>query len=128
MAARSLDRMDDEVRRALETDRTIDITTTGRHSGEPRRIEIWMYRYDGRTFLSGSPGRRAWYANLLANPRFTFHLKGSAHADLPAEARPITDETEHREVIAGIREGLGRGTGDLDEWVARSPLVEVQFR
>jgi deazaflavin-dependent oxidoreductase (nitroreductase family) len=120
--------VDERVRQALQTDRTIDITTTGRHSGEPRRIEIWMYRYDGRTFLSGSPGRRAWYANLLANPELTFHLKGSAHADLRAVAQPITDEAERSEVITGIREELGRGTGDLDEWVARSPLVEVQFR
>ena len=83
---------------------------------------------DGRTFLSGSPGRRAWYANLLAHPEFTFHLKGSARADLPAFARPITDQAEREGVIRGIRQELGRGTGDLDEWVASSPLVEVEFR
>ncbi|MFL5906627.1 MAG: nitroreductase/quinone reductase family protein [Solirubrobacterales bacterium] len=119
--------MDERIQRALASDRTIDITTIGRRSGEPRRIEIWMYRYDGRTFLSGSPGRRGWYANLLANPEFTFHLKGSAQADLPAVARPITDQAERREVVKGIRDELGRGSGDLDEWVARSPLAEVEF-
>jgi deazaflavin-dependent oxidoreductase (nitroreductase family) len=117
-----------DVKQALERDRTIDITTTGRRSGEPRRIEIWMYRYGDRTFLSGSPGRRDWYANLVAHPGFTFHLKGSAQADLPAFARPITEKVEREEVIRGIREELGRGTGDLDEWVASSPLVEVEFR
>jgi deazaflavin-dependent oxidoreductase (nitroreductase family) len=116
------------VKQALESDRTIDITTIGRRTGQARRIEIWMYRYDGRTFLSGSPGRRAWYANLLAHPEFTFHLKGSTQADVPATARPITDQVEREEVIRGIREELGRGTGDLDEWVASSPLVEVEFR
>ena len=120
--------MDEAVQRALENDRTVDITTTGRNSGRPRRIEIWRYRYDGRTFLSGSPGTRDWYANLLANPELTFHLKGSARADLPAVARPITDEAERREVIAGILDDLGRGLGSLEEWVARSPLVEVSFR
>jgi deazaflavin-dependent oxidoreductase (nitroreductase family) len=118
----------DEVQRALENDRTVDITTTGRRSGEPRRIEIWRYRHDGRIFLSGSPGTRDWYANLLANPEFTFHLKGSAQADLPALARPITEEPERREVIAGILEDLGRGSGDFEEWVASSPLAEVRFR
>jgi deazaflavin-dependent oxidoreductase (nitroreductase family) len=120
--------LDEAVQRALEHDRTVDITTTGRSSGEPRRIEIWRYRYDGRTFLSGSPGTRDWYANLLANPEFTFHLKGTAQADLSAVARPITDEVERREVIAGILEDLGRGSGDLEEWVAHSPLAEVAFR
>jgi deazaflavin-dependent oxidoreductase (nitroreductase family) len=120
--------MDEPIQRALENDRTVDITTTGRQSGQPRRIEIWRYRYDGRTFLSGSPGTRAWYANLVANPEFTFHLKGSVQADLPAVGRPITVEGERREVIAGILEDLGRGSGDLEEWVASSPLAEVQFR
>jgi deazaflavin-dependent oxidoreductase (nitroreductase family) len=120
--------LDEAVQRALENDRTIDITTLGRNSGEPRRIEIWRYRYDGRTFLSGSPGTRDWYANLLANPEFTYHLKGSAQADLPAVARPITDEPERRDVIAGILEDLGRGSGNLEDWVADSPLAEVEFR
>jgi deazaflavin-dependent oxidoreductase (nitroreductase family) len=119
--------VDERFQRALENDRTVDITTTGRTSGQPRRIEIWRYRYDGRTFLSGSPGTRDWYANLVANPEFTFHLKGSAQADLRATARPITDQAERREVIRGILEDLGRGTGNLEEWVARSPLVEVEF-
>ena len=119
--------MDETVERALENDRTVDITTTGRRSREPRRIEIWRYRYDGRTFLSGSPGTRDWYANLLAKPEFTFHLKGSAQADLPAVARPITDEEERRGVTAGILEDLGRGSGNLEDWVESSPLVEVEF-
>lgn len=120
--------MDERIQRGIENDRTVDITTTGRSSGQPRRIEIWRYRYDGRTFLSGSPGTRDWYANLRANPAFTFHLKGSAQADLTATARPITDQAERREVIQGILDDLGRGTGNVDEWVARSPLVEVEFR
>jgi deazaflavin-dependent oxidoreductase (nitroreductase family) len=120
--------LDPAVERAIENDRTIDITTVGRNSGEPRRIEIWRYRYDGRTFLSGSPGTRDWYANLLANPEFTYHLKGSAQADLPAVARLITEDAERREVIAGILEDLGRGSGNHEDWVADSPLAEVEFR
>ena len=119
--------MDDRIRRALENDRTIDITTTGRNSGQPRRIEVWRYRYDGRIFLSGSPGTRDWYANLLVKPEFTFHLKGSVQADLPAIAHPVTDETERRKVMPSILDELGRGAGDLEEFVARSPLVEVEF-
>ena len=119
--------MDDAARHALANDRTIDITTTGRRSGEARRLEVWFYRHDGRIFLSGAPGRRAWYANLLAHPEFTFHLKGSVQADLPARARPVTDQDERREVIAGILEELGGGYGPVEDWVAGSPLVEVDF-
>jgi deazaflavin-dependent oxidoreductase (nitroreductase family) len=120
--------VDERIQRGLENDRTIDITTTGRNSGQPRRIEIWRYRYGGRIFLSGSPGTRDWYGNLLANPEFTFHLKGSVQADLPAVAHPITEEPERREVIRGILEDLGRGSDSFEERVASSPLVEVEFR
>ena len=118
--------MEDEIRTALARDRTIDITTTGRRSGLPRRIETWFYNVDGRIFLSGSPGRRDWYANLQADPRLVFHLKQRVRADLPARARLITDIEERREVVAGIFSALGK-LGDTDEWVARSPIAEVEF-
>jgi deazaflavin-dependent oxidoreductase (nitroreductase family) len=118
--------MDAETRAALQRDRTIEITTTGRRSGRPRRIETWFYNVEGRIYLSGSPGRRDWYANLQADPRLVFHLKQSVHADLPARARLITDLEERREVIAGIFALLGRRS-DPGEWLARSPLAEVEF-
>ena len=118
--------MDDTIRRALATDRTIDITTVGRATGQPRRIETWFYRVGDRFFLSGSPGRRDWYANLLADPRFTFHLKRSVVADLPARATPIPNPAERREVMAAILADLNQ-PDDLEAWVAGSPLLEIAF-
>lgn len=116
--------MDAAVRRALEAERVVDITTTGRRSGAPRRIEIWIHHLDGRWFITGRPGRRGWYANLVAEPSFTLHVKRGATADLPSTARPITDEGERREVLARLLAGM---TGDqsLEDWVAGAPLVEV---
>jgi hypothetical protein len=43
--------MDDHVRKALEQGHVIDITTIGRKSGLPRRIEIAFYNLDGRLYL-----------------------------------------------------------------------------
>ena len=122
--------MDDQVKQALEQDRVIDITTTGRKTGQPRRIEIWFHNLDGHLYITGVPVRpRGWYANLKANPEFTFHLKRSAQADLPAIATPILAETERRRILAGIlgkiSADLGENTTDLETWVAKSPLVEV---
>jgi deazaflavin-dependent oxidoreductase (nitroreductase family) len=118
--------MDDHVRDALANDRTIDITTIGRTSGLPRRIETWFYRVDDQIFLTGSPGRRDWYANLLANPDFTFHLKQSIVADLPARATPITDPEERRAIFKLILSDLG-GTEDPEAWLEGSPLAAVRF-
>ncbi len=116
--------MNAEVSRALEQDRTIDITTTGKNTGQPRRKEIWFHNLDGRLFITGLPGQRDWYANLVARPEFTFHLKQSVQADLPAVATPILEESRRREIIAGIFRKL-EWDRDLDTWVADSPLVEV---
>ena len=111
---------------ALKTDKVIDITTTGRKSGDSRRIEIWFHNIDDRCFITGTPGRRDWFANLAANPDFTFHLKEGAQADLPARARVISDDSERRATFPPILAGI-EGDRDLEEWVARSPLVEVEF-
>lgn len=117
--------MDPAVREALERDRTVDITTTGRKTGQPRRIEIWFYQLEGRTFLTGSPGTRDWYANLLAHPRFTFHLKQTVRRDLQAGAEPITDPGTRREILSHL---FPRIKGEaLEERVGGSPLVEVFF-
>ena len=116
--------MDEKIKQALLTDRIIDITTTGRKSGEQRRIEIWFHNVDGRLFITGTPGRRSWYANLAAHPDFTFHLKQGVQADLPARARTITDEPERRDILARILQKLDRND-DLEKWVVDSPLVEV---
>lgn len=118
--------MNERIRQALARDRTIDITTIGRRSGRPRRIETWFYRVDDRCYLAGSPGRRDWYANLLANPDFTFHLKRSARADLRATATPITEAVARRAIFARILDDLG-GEHDLEAWLAGSPLMVIRF-
>jgi deazaflavin-dependent oxidoreductase (nitroreductase family) len=118
--------MDDNVKQALERDRTIDITTTGRQSGRPRRLEIWFHNLDGRIYITGLPGRRDWYANIVANPEFTFHLKQTVQADLPGRARPIVDEQERRDVLERILERLDRAD-QLERWVQGAPLVEVEL-
>jgi deazaflavin-dependent oxidoreductase (nitroreductase family) len=136
--------MRDEVREALAIDgassfeqRTIDITTTGRRSGKPRRIEIWFYRFEDSIYLSGTPapGTRDWLANLTAEPHFIFHLKYPVVADLPAVATVITDPGERRRVLAKFVEEFNQRRGPdgagspavLDEWVERSPLARVRF-
>ncbi|MGC4191308.1 MAG: nitroreductase/quinone reductase family protein [Thermomicrobiales bacterium] len=115
----------EHIRQALATDRVIDITTIGRKSGTPHRIETWFYRADGRLFLAGSPGKRDWYANLVKNPEFLFHLKRSVEADLPARATPITDPDARRTIFTEILADVGRPQTDLDAWLAGSPLMEV---
>lgn len=87
---------------------------------------------DGRWFLASDPGPRAWFSNLSDNPRFTFHLKNGLQADLPATATLITDQSERRRILDAIitesdRRGQDQSTRSVEDWVARSPLVEIHF-
>jgi deazaflavin-dependent oxidoreductase (nitroreductase family) len=115
----------EEIRTALSRGGVIDITTTGRQSGKPRRIEIVFHNIGGRVYVSGMPRRerRSWLANLEANPQFEFHLKGNVRADLEATARIITDEAERREVLTHVARNWKRD--DVDTMVRYSPLIEA---
>jgi deazaflavin-dependent oxidoreductase (nitroreductase family) len=117
----------DVVRDELRDDPTIDITTFGRRSGEPRRIEIWMLDVDGQFFITGTPGPRDWLANLTADPRLIVHLKRRAHVDLDASARPVTDDAIRRRVIDHLSARWYRSQASIDDLVARAPMVEVTF-
>lgn len=118
--------MDELVRQALERNRTIDITTKGGKTGRLRRKEIWFHNLDGSLYITGTPGRRDWYGNLVANSEFTFHLKQTIKADLPARATAILDHDRRRDIIARIHQKLS-GSRDLDEWVEASPLARVEL-
>ncbi len=118
--------MDDDIRRALATNGVIDITTTGRRSGEPRRIEIYMHAFDGRIVISGMPipdRTRAWIHNLEADPGIVIHLKRGVTADLPGTARIVDDPDERRELLTRVARNWKRT--DVDDMVAHSPLIEV---
>jgi deazaflavin-dependent oxidoreductase (nitroreductase family) len=114
-----------DVLAALAQNRTIEITTTGARSGAPRRIETWAWLDGDTLYLTGSPGRRDWYANLKASPDFTLHLNGPSTRDVPARARPIEAPAERREILTRLLSG---GRHDLEAWIAGSPLAEVELR
>jgi deazaflavin-dependent oxidoreductase (nitroreductase family) len=119
--------MDPTVRRALSHGHLIDITTTGRVTGAPRRIEITFHNLDGRIYITGIPHptrTRAWLRNLEADPRMVFHLKAPVRADLPASARVISDPEERTSVLTRIARIWRR---DAAEMIAYSPLIEVSI-
>ncbi len=120
--------MDESVRTALENDSLIDITTTGRRTGQQRRIEVGVSYLEGRLFITGRSGRRGWYANLMARPHLRIHFKQSLKRDVWATGVPILDSEYRRRIFEQIRERAPGGLSvDVDEWVARSPLVLVEI-
>ncbi len=119
---------DPAIAQALANDLVIDITTIGRASGEPKRLEIWFHNVDDRYYITGRPGPRSWYANVLANPQITFHFKESTGADLDGQACAVTDADHKRAFFLSakkLREHISED--NVQEWVDGSPLIEVVF-
>ena len=122
--------MNEKITESLAHGHTIDITTTGRVTGEPRRIEIVFHNIDGRLIITGSPRsdrKRAWLLNLETDPNFTFHLKGNVKADLPATARVITDPSERRAIADWVVANAWPNQ-EVEAMTAYSPMIEVTLQ
>ena len=95
--------LNEEIRKALRSDRIIDIITIGAKSGLPRKKEIAFTNVNGRIIICGGRAPRSprdWFANLKANPEFTFCLKQSLNVELPARAVLIVDPDDRRQLMS----------------------------
>jgi deazaflavin-dependent oxidoreductase (nitroreductase family) len=88
------------------------LTTIGRTSGMPRRIEIWFVASAGRFYVLAEHFRRAqWVRNIERNPRVQVQIGGQ---NRDATAR-ILDETADSETwrtaqdLARSKYGWGDG-------------------
>src|SRR6478609_2770366 len=106
--------MDENTFNALHHSQVIDLTTTGRRTGHPRTIEIFLHDKDGLLFISGMPRAdrtRDWIHNITADPQVVVHLKQHMAVDIPATARVVTAAAQRW------------GRTDVDEMVQHSPLI-----
>ena len=114
----------DATRAALNHSQLIDLTTTGRRTGQPRRIEIFLHHDHGQLFITGMPRAdrtRDWIHNIGADPHVVVHLKQSVVADVPALARVVTDPDERRPLIEAAARRWRRT--DVPDMLRHSPLI-----
>jgi hypothetical protein len=124
--------MDQEVITALSDGGIADITTIGRKTGLPRRIEIVFHHFDGDLYLTGRPGfKRDWQANIENNPEFTLHLKRGVTADVTVRGEPEPDREVRAAILLRVLvENWGtepaKARADLDRWVDTSPFIRFR--
>ncbi len=75
------------------------LTTTGRKTGQPRKIEIWFVQHDGCYYLCAESRENAnWVRNIQQQPQVTHYLAEGMDV-VPTEehdgtAQPLPDETD----------------------------------
>ncbi len=108
----------------LASTRTIDITTVGRRSGDPARIEIWWFRVGDAFYITGTPGPRDWFANLLADPTITVH---TPDGDFGGRAVVVSDPDVRRTVLTDPQLQWYQSQTELDRLLAAAPMVRVDL-
>jgi deazaflavin-dependent oxidoreductase (nitroreductase family) len=111
-------------RETLASHQTIQITTFGRLTGEPRRIEIWWFRIEGRFVITGTPGKRDWLANVTANPRLIVHVEGH---DIEATASLVEDAAFRRRAFTQRETSWYASQAELDLLVSTAPMIEIHL-
>jgi deazaflavin-dependent oxidoreductase (nitroreductase family) len=81
----------------MQRDRLVLLTTTGRHTGEPRTTPLMFHRDGDRVLVIasniGAPSHPDWYLNLLARPQVTVEISDESY---PALATPIEGADRER--------------------------------
>lgn len=102
------------------------LTTTGRRTGRPHRIEIWYTAAGNTIYLLAGAGRSSdWVQNLVANPSVLVEVDGDVQ---PARGRVIedADEAELARTLV-FDKYTPRYQGDLTAWRHRALPVAIDL-
>jgi deazaflavin-dependent oxidoreductase (nitroreductase family) len=104
------------------------LTTTGRRSGQPHRIEIWYARAGDTLYLLAGGGMASdWVRNLVANSAVTVELDG----DVIAGSARVVDDSDSDEAETArtlvFDKYQPRYDGDLTNWRGRALPVALDL-
>lgn len=106
------------------------LTTTGRHSGEPREIEIWFAAFGDSIVLMNGGGRRPpgesdWVRNIRADPAVTVRIGGQRYR---GRARLVPfDGAEHEAARERLIAKYETAPGELADWRATAVPVFIDL-
>jgi deazaflavin-dependent oxidoreductase (nitroreductase family) len=90
---------------ALEQTNEVDLTVTGRKSGQESTRPIWFVEEGGRLLLLPVTGSDSnWYRNIVETPEVKLTADG---AELAATAKPIEDPAGVADVVEKFGEKYG---------------------
>jgi deazaflavin-dependent oxidoreductase (nitroreductase family) len=94
-----------ELRGALDETNEVDLTVTGRKSGQESTRPIWFVEEGDRLLLLPVTGSDSnWYRNLVKTPQVRLSAEG---AEMSAAAKPIEDTAAVADVVEKFRTKYG---------------------
>lgn len=113
-----------DFKNALTSIRELEITVTGRQSGQQISLPVWFV-YEGDTLyllpVKGSDSH--WYNNILRTPAMTISAR---RTKITVNAQPITDPDKVRGVVEKFRAKYG--AADVQRYYSKFDVgVEVRL-
>ena len=94
-----------EFKDRLKKTEEIELTVTGRASGDKSSRPVWFVEEEGKLYLLPVKGSDTeWYKNVLKKPEITLHADGQ---QLKERATPITDRAKVDEIVEKFRAKYG---------------------
>ena len=103
------------------------LTTRGRITGRPHRIEIWFAADGNRVYLlSGGRDDAHWVRNLRADPHARLRIGRRWFTGTAREIEGQADEMRARQLLAAKYQGWREGR-PLSEWAGESLPVRIDL-
>ena len=103
------------------------LTTTGRISGEPHRIEIWFAQHGDTIYLlSGGRDRSDWVRNLIASADVVLEIGDTKRS---TRARVVEAGTEEDALARRllVQKYTSRDPDDLGDWGRTSLPIAIDW-
>ena len=111
---------------ALATTEFCYLTTRGRHTGRPHRIEIWFVAHDEGAYVLSDSDRADWYRNVIADPTVTLEIAGERRR---TTAAPVERADPSNAIVrpAMAAKYQGGGAEDLNRWSRTAWVVRIEW-
>ena len=102
------------------------LTTTGRHTGSPHRIEIWFALSDARVYLlSGGGDHSDWVRNVMISPEVVVEIGDQKRTTRAHVVSDPEEDAKARQLL--VEKYQPRYRGDLTDWGKTSLPVAIDW-
>jgi len=116
--------MTSKIAQLLDAAQELQITVTGRKSGQNISLPVWFVRQHDRLYLLPVRGSDTqWYRNVLQTPVLTIAAKGTTAG---VKAKPINDAKRVSDIADQFRKKYG--AGDVKKYYSKlDAALEIEL-
>jgi len=124
--AKRVRRMAGDELQKVASQKLIHVTTTGRKTRKPHRVELWYAVKNGKVYLSHEGSDTDWMKNIRHSDRVSFEIGGK---NFTGKARLLENDSEEAwEAEAALYEKYyGKAAKEIiEDWFSLSKLTAIE--